>query len=109
MFAGLCMQSCLILPEVPHYVNRLPSRENMDVPLREGFPLVGRSTREEVLSRLGAPDEASEDGARLTYRWRKVVAEMICVFLQEPSQVTSTYGLEIDCDARGVVSRCERK
>jgi hypothetical protein len=104
---GLSLQSCLIVPEVPHYRDAFLSRENMDRPLEEGFPQAGTATREEVLTRLGAPDEVSADGSRLIYRWRKVVAEIF--FLKSSSPLVMPYSLEIECDARGVVRRCERK
>jgi hypothetical protein len=104
---ALGMQACLIIPEIPHYRDDFPSRENMDLPLECGFPQIGKSTREEVLSQLGAPDEISPDGSRLIYRWRKVVAEM--ALLKSSFPLLSSYSLEIVCDAQGVVSRCERK
>ena len=101
------LASCLPVPVVPHYQDRYPSRENLDQPLKEGFPEAGRDTREDVLSRLGAPDEVSAGGARVAYRWRKVTGELLLWNSSVP--IVSSYRLTIDFDASGRVIGREQK
>jgi len=103
---AFCTGGCLIVPETPHYRDQLPSRENMDRPLEEKFPPPGAS-RERVLSRLGAPDEAWGE-SRLVYRWRKVVGE-ISTIGGHGSLMVKTYALEIEFDALGAVTRTRER
>jgi hypothetical protein len=103
---SLGLGGCLIVPEVPHYRDQFPSRENMDRPLEEKFPPIG-TTREMVLSRLGAPDEAWGH-TRLVYQWRKVVAE-VSTLGGRSTPLTNSYVLEIEFDEWGAVSACRQK
>jgi hypothetical protein len=102
---SLALGGCLIVPEVPHYRDQFPSRENMDRPVDEKFPPVG-TTRDQVLLRLGAPDVALGD-KRLVYRWRKVVAEVSV--MNSSSAVVKGYVLEVEFDERGTVTACRQK
>ncbi len=102
----LGLQGCLIVPLDPHYRDTVPSRENMDRPVQEGFPPIG-TTREAVLSRLGAPDEAWGE-SRLIYQWRKVVGE-IGVLGGRGNPITKDYVLVIEFDERGTVRACRSK
>jgi hypothetical protein len=102
---SLALGGCLIVPEVPHYRDQFPSRENMDRPLQEDFPPIG-TTREMVLSRLGAPDLAWGE-TRLVYQWRKVVGEVSVWNSSTP--IVKAYVLEIEFDERGAVLACRRK
>lgn len=103
---SLCTGGCLIIPLEPHYRDIVPSRENMDVPLREKFPPPG-TTRETVLSRLGAPDEAWGE-TRMVYRWRKVVGEVGTIG-GGGSLIISNYTLVIEFDDRGEVTATRQK
>jgi hypothetical protein len=65
----------------------------------EDFPVVGRSTRAEVLLRLGEPDRWSEAEGSFTYRWRLVVGKSLC----SAADRKKTYHLSIEFDDRGIV------
>lgn len=61
---------CVVLP-IP--TNRLGDHSRQDIPLEVRNELVaGRTTREEVLLRLGEPDEWSGDQKQYRYHWERV-------------------------------------
>jgi len=99
---AFCSGGCIAIPLVPHYRHEVPSRENMDVPLQEKFPRRGTS-REAVLSRLGAPDETWGE-SRVVYRWRKVVGEVGFLGANRTSPIVANYALEIEFNGQGEVT-----
>ena len=80
-------------------------RQNVEI-ATDGFPVIGRSTREEVLQRLGEPDEWSDDDRSFKYRWRMVVARYFCGNVSWDYR--RTYFLRIQFDDRGVVKAFDR-
>jgi hypothetical protein len=77
-----------------------PMRQNVEKATGKGFPKKGSATREEVLVRLGEPDQYSEDQKEFVYRWRMVIG--FYPGCSSPD-VKKTYLLRIRFDDAGVV------
>src|SRR5262245_26137425 len=65
---------CIVLP-VPVNYHTHGSRKNLRA---EDTPWLvhGQTTRQEVVLRLGEPDEIEDDGSRLVYRWEKIYLQV---------------------------------
>ncbi len=93
------LQGCL--PLVPHYGPECPTRSNVEWQLRD-FPVLGATSREDVLLRFGEPDTTEHRQATFVYRWTKVVGVIPGYYSSVP--ITAHYDLFVDFDERGVVS-----
>jgi hypothetical protein len=102
----LLLAGCI--PVVPHYESHIPGRQNVEKALDGGFPTRGATTREEILLRLGEPDNAPERDDVFFYRWSKVVA----VFLAgqgSSDSIPAGYSLTLRFDAQGILSSVEMR
>ena len=95
--ALLLLSGCM--PLAPHYDDRIPGRQNVEMALEGGFPVRGRTTREEVLLKLGEPDNLPESDRVLVYSWNKVVGQFGC-----DGPMTARYSITLGFDDRGVLS-----
>lgn len=66
----------------------------------------GKSTRHEVLNRLGEPDGNKNDGEQINYRWRKQHVKLLFMIVDD-ADTAKLYGtnkrLVIDFDENGVL------
>lgn len=100
----LALGACFLtgcIPVVPHYSASLPTRSNVEWQLRD-FPIVGTSSREDVLLRFGEPDATQHRQATFVYRWTKMIGLIPGYYSSTP--IGAYYELDIDFDERGVVS-----
>jgi hypothetical protein len=83
-----------------------PSRVNLNEATASRI-IPGQTTREEVLTMLGPPDEASGNGKQITYVQKYAVALLSPGRLAsgEPLQPANRYILVVEFDERGIVSR----
>jgi hypothetical protein len=75
MLPALSLGGCAIIP-IPedHYWNQ--TRQNIS-PETVAFITPGQTTKEDVILRLGEPEEISDDGSRLAYFWFKTKGSII--------------------------------
>lgn len=79
-----------------------PMRQNVEKVTETGFPRVDVARREDVLARLGEPDQSSEDQKEFVYRWRKVIG-VIPGCSGMSSDIKETYLLRVRFDDAGIV------
>ncbi len=84
-----------------HWPHGDPMRQNVEKELELGAPKIGVARREEILARLGEPDQVSEDQREFVYRWRMVTSPSC------GGGMKSTYLLRILFDEKGIVSEIE--
>ena len=83
-----------------------PMRQNVEK-AADGFPVIGTSTREEVLLKLGEPDDWSETGRTFTYRWRMVLYRYPPCGCSTWRDHRRTYLLRVVFDEDGIVRQAE--
>ena len=111
---SLCLVLCVIemgcLPvPVPFTWYGQQSRTNVDEAAAR-IIIPGQTTKEEVVLKLGGPDEVSSDGRALIYRWAKVKFLLIPMGyapLPEIPKVQKQYQLLITFDEHGIVTKRE--
>jgi hypothetical protein len=69
MLLSFNLSGCVIIP-TPADVHWSPTRQNI-TPESIPFVIPGQTTKEEVVLRLGEPDEISDDRSRFAYFWLK--------------------------------------
>jgi len=74
-----------------------PMRQNVWKAM-DDFPVVGTSTREEVLLRFGEPDDWAAEGRLFVYRWRLVT--MVMPYFGD---WRTTFSLHLSFDERGTL------
>jgi hypothetical protein len=97
------------IPVCPYYLSDTfwnagegdPMRQNVEKATAQYPPRIGIARREDILARLGEPDQASEDQREFIYRWRKVIG------LVPSLPIKNTYLLRIFFDEEGVVRKVE--
>lgn len=99
---------CIVLP-IPS--NRLGDYSRKDIPPEVMIGLVvGQTTREEVLLRLGEPDEWSADARHYRYHWERVKWDIIVIAGGGYSAtagdipINKNHDLVIGFDSAGVIS-----
>lgn len=104
------LDGCIVVP-VPVNYHKGDSRQNVRTKDTRWL-ISGQTTREEVLLRLGEPDEATEDGASLTYRWEKKYLQLWAVWGAgntgggEYRDLGKDYALKLSFDPTGKLTRC---
>jgi hypothetical protein len=102
---------CLVVPIPTNRVGDY-SRKGIKPEVIEALA-PGRTTREEVLLRLGEPDEFRDDGSEYRYHWELVKWDIIWIVAAETGgaggdiPINKNHNLVINFDPAGVVS--ERK
>ncbi len=104
----LLAASCLVIP-IP--TNRVGDFSRKDIRPEAMDPLVaGQTTREQVLLRLGEPDEWSPDGSQYRYHWEKVKWDIFWIVAGGYSAVggdipiNKNHDLLISFDRSGVIT-----
>lgn len=69
--SGLACAICTSCAIIPTDFHAFDSRKNISEETTDMF-LVGKTTKLDVYLTLGEPDEVSDDGKCLIYRWRKI-------------------------------------
>jgi len=99
---------CIVLP-IPS--NRLGDYSRKDIPPEVMNELVaGQTTRQEVLLRLGEPDEWSADASQCRYHWERVKWDIIVIVgggysaAAADIPINKNHDLIICFDSAGVIS-----
>lgn len=90
------------------YVGSNPSRANLNEETASKI-IPGKTTRQEVVTMLGRPDEVLDNGKRFTYvrKYELALISLGGAGAGKQSNAADRYLLKIDFDERGVVSRSD--